>query len=93
MNFTQTNKEKAVAHINEVFDDCEYHKAHWVPVVDHLTPFGIHINKHYSHWSSAIKGDNPYKRALLLDLLDETTYWSGITYEEIEKVFNKRYGN
>jgi len=89
------SKEDAIDYINGVFDMCEELKemgSNSLSVM-HIYPYENVYSKYYSKWVDAVRHNYPRKRELLLDLMCDHMVYRRLDFEEIESIFNSRYGN
>ena len=91
---TVASKEDAIDYINGVFDMCEELKEMGSNSLSmgNIHPYEKVYRKYYSNWESAINGDYPRKRELIIDLLCDQMVYQRLNSKEIESIFNGRYG-
>jgi hypothetical protein len=88
------NKKDAIDYINWVFDVCEELKEMGSNrlSVGNIYPYEQVYRKYYSKWVDATNHNYPRKRDLLLDLMNDHMVYRMLNFQEIESIFNSRYG-
>lgn len=88
------NKKDAIDYINGVFDVCEELKEMGSNrlSVGNIYPYEQVYRKYYSKWVDATNRNYPRKRDLLLDLMNDHMVYRMLNFQEIESIFNSRYG-
>ncbi len=89
-----TSKKDAIDYINGVFDMCEELKEMGSNrlSVGNIYPYEQVYRKYYSKWVDATSRNYPRKRDLLLDLMCDHMVYRMLDFQEIESIFNSRYG-
>ena len=88
------SKKDAIDYINGVFDMCEELKEMGSNrlSVGNIYPYEQVYRKYYSKWVDATSRNYPRKRDLLLDLMCDHMVYRMLDFQEIESIFNSRYG-
>jgi len=89
-----TSKKDAIDYINGVFDMCEKLKEMGSNrlSVRNVYPYEQVYRKYYGNWVDATRHNYPRKRDLLLDLMCDHMVYRRLDFQEIESIFNSRYG-
>ena len=87
-------KKDAIDYVNGIFDMCEELKDMGSKrlSVRNIYPYEKVYSKYYSNWEDAINHNYPRKRDLILDLICDHMVYRRLDSQEIESIFNSRYG-